>query len=72
MNRNLDGTLLTTEQLWELAGLDEEQTKAVTALHTKNLIHSKLLDITRSKRFEMFMHGELKLDTSDIPWKGGG
>lgn len=63
MNRNLKGQILTTKELWEIADLTPEERDAVLMLHNDNLIHSRLLDITARRRFEMFMAGELELDT---------
>ena len=66
MNRKLDGTPLSTDDLIAIAkanGISDKEIQGVIALHNENLIHSKLDQITAEIRFRMFSRGELKLDT---------
>jgi len=64
MNRNLDNSDITTEQLWEIAALDDTNTKMIKGLHNDALIRSKLMDITAAKRYELWAAGELILNTN--------
>ncbi len=67
MNRNVDGTALTNEQLFGMVrhlGM-EEKIPGVMGLHNPGLIRSELLSLTASFRFEEFMSRRLDLSTSE-------
>jgi hypothetical protein len=66
MNRNLNGTPLTNEQLIEIAranGVTAKVLEGVNALHNTGLIRSKLIALTKGARFRMHAQGLLMLDT---------
>jgi hypothetical protein len=65
MNRNLDGTPITDEQLEALArdcGATESEIEAHQA--EERMHRSWLLSITRQRRWEMLMDGQLNQDSS--------
>lgn len=66
MNRNLDGTPLTTDQLVEIAIRNELRTKEqldITRahMHHEALFKSMLISLTAPARLEMFWAKELDL-----------
>lgn len=63
MNRNLDGSPLTREQLIDLA-LKAGFPKANVTRDVKTWVFS---EASRKLRLAMFMRGELVLDTSPLP-----
>lgn len=63
MNRNLDGTLLTREQLITLA-LQAGMPPMKVATDTKTHVFA---DASRNLRFRMWCRGELLLDTRPEP-----
>lgn len=58
MNKNLDGSEVTTQQLSDYAGNPE------TGAYHGALAHSFLIDTSRTARFAAFSRGELSLRTS--------
>lgn len=63
MNRNLDGTPLSREQLLDLA-LEAGMSPEKNTLDAKT---SVFIDESRGLRHAMFMRGELVLDTRPVP-----
>lgn len=66
MNRNLDGSELTDQQLFDIAvegGADPQTLRAAVAGHGENYARSILIEASKQRRYEMFWDGELKLDT---------
>lgn len=69
MNRNLDGTLLTTDDLAAMTLAHNLLTSEALAdikasLHNDALLKSKLLSLTADLRFSLFTKGQLVLNTS--------
>lgn len=68
MNRNNDGTVLSDDQLIQIAldhGITEHQLGKVRALHNSNLIRSALLVMTAEARLDLMSEGKLKLGTNE-------
>lgn len=67
MNRNLDGTELTDEQLLEWAlkgGASEADLRSkMSSMHNEALSRSMLISASAQARFSAFCRGELNLDT---------
>jgi hypothetical protein len=68
MNRNLDGSLLSDEQLFDICrdiGFTEAELSTRKAtLHNPNMLHSWLREVTCKRRFDMWTVDKvLKLDT---------
>lgn len=66
MNRNLDGTEISTEQLVKIAvdhelRTEQELSAARSTIHNHNLYRSMLLSLTAKTRLSLFNKGELKL-----------
>lgn len=67
MNRKLDGTVLTTEDLRAIAvdhGLLTEEKAGLLHAAAGKGFHGTLLKLTRNTRHEMHLAGRLVLDTS--------
>lgn len=66
MNRNLDSSLLTVDQLLQIAidgDVNIEQLRGKIAGCSENMALSYLREATRDIRYEMFWRGELLLDS---------
>jgi len=67
MNRNLDGSHLTDEQLlgWAVKGgaNEEDLQNKMADAHNDNLNRSLLLKASATARYRAFCKGELNLDT---------
>ena len=62
MNRNLDGSPLTDDELLSLTP-DRAVAEVKIGGHGGNMRRSILLDLTRQARYDLFLKGKLSLQT---------